>query len=202
MEQFGFTSVSTPIGFVASMDAACVAVVCVYAVTGIARLWEDEQFDRLDLVFAARVTRTAWLGAGTVATAVVVGVVDGGDRRGHVARGRGHRCRHHLRRVDGRRRQSRPTRRVVPRAGGDDPRHVPEVDRGRRGRRRGRALRAELPRSGDRPARLDHEHLAVAARRRRPARPGQLGRHDRDERCSASPSARVGFVGLRPPRPP
>ena len=70
MEQFGFTSVSTPIGFVASMDAACVAVVCVYAVTGIARLWEDEQFDRLDLVFAARVTRTAWLGAATTATAL------------------------------------------------------------------------------------------------------------------------------------
>ncbi|HEU0042873.1 MAG TPA: ABC transporter permease subunit [Jiangellaceae bacterium] len=71
MEQFGFTSVSTPIGFVSSMDAACVAVVCVYAVTGIARLWEDEQFDRLDLVFAARVTRPAWLGAGTISTAVV-----------------------------------------------------------------------------------------------------------------------------------
>ena len=75
MEQFGFTSVSTPIGFVASMDAACVAVVCVYAVTGIARLWEDEQFDRLDLVFAARVTRTAWLGAATVATAGIVALL-------------------------------------------------------------------------------------------------------------------------------
>ncbi|MET0661642.1 MAG: ABC transporter permease subunit [Ilumatobacteraceae bacterium] len=75
MEQFGFTSVSTPIGFVASMDAACVAVVCVYAVTGIARLWEDEQFDRLDLVFAARVTRTAWLGAATAATALIAALL-------------------------------------------------------------------------------------------------------------------------------
>jgi ABC-2 type transport system permease protein len=66
--QFGFTSLSTPIGFVASMDAMCVAVVCVYAVTGIHRLWEDEQFDRLDLVFAARVPRTQWLTAATAAT--------------------------------------------------------------------------------------------------------------------------------------
>ena len=32
--QFGFTSLTTPIGFVASMDALCVAVVCVYAVHG------------------------------------------------------------------------------------------------------------------------------------------------------------------------
>ncbi len=32
------------------MDAMSVAVVCVYAVTGIHRLWEDEQTDRLDLV--------------------------------------------------------------------------------------------------------------------------------------------------------
>ena len=66
--QFGFTSLSTPIGFVASMDAMCVAVVCVYAVTGIHRLWEDEQFDRLDLVFAARVSRTRWLTAATATT--------------------------------------------------------------------------------------------------------------------------------------
>ncbi len=70
--QFGFTSLSTPIGFVASMDATCAAVVCVYAVTGIARLWEDEQFDRLELVFAARVTRSSWLGAATVATGAVM----------------------------------------------------------------------------------------------------------------------------------
>jgi ABC-2 type transport system permease protein len=66
--QFGFTSLSTPIGFVASMDAMCVAVVCVYAVTGIHRLWEDEQFDRLDLVFAASVSRTRWLTAATAST--------------------------------------------------------------------------------------------------------------------------------------
>ena len=38
---------------------------------GIARLWEDEQSDRLDLAFAARVTRAAWLGAGAVTTAAV-----------------------------------------------------------------------------------------------------------------------------------
>ncbi len=73
--QFGFTSLATPIGFVASMDAMCVAVVCVYAVTGIHRLWEDEQFDRLDLVFAARVSRTRWLAAAAVATAAVSAIL-------------------------------------------------------------------------------------------------------------------------------
>ena len=67
--QFGFTSLTTPMGFVSSMDAMCAVVVCVYAVTGIHRLWEDEQFDRLDLVFAARVSRTEWLAAATVSTA-------------------------------------------------------------------------------------------------------------------------------------
>ena len=68
---FGFPSLTTPIGFVASVDAVSIAVVCVYAVMGIARLWEDEQSDRLDLAFAARVTRAAWLGAGAVTTAAV-----------------------------------------------------------------------------------------------------------------------------------
>jgi ABC-2 type transport system permease protein len=69
--QFGFTSLTTPLGFISSMDAMCAVVVCVYAVTGIHRLWEDEQFDRLDLVFAARVSRTAWLAATTVSTAAM-----------------------------------------------------------------------------------------------------------------------------------
>jgi ABC-2 type transport system permease protein len=72
--QFGFTSLSSPIGFIASMDAMCVAVICVYAVTGVSRLWEDEQFDRLDLVFAARVSRTEWLRAATVSTGVTAAI--------------------------------------------------------------------------------------------------------------------------------
>jgi ABC-2 type transport system permease protein len=56
-------------GFISSMDAMCTVVICVYAVTGIHRLWEDEQSDRLDLAFAANVSRTEWLCAATVSTA-------------------------------------------------------------------------------------------------------------------------------------
>ena len=66
--QFGFTSLSSPAGFVASMDALAVVVVCLYVVLGIHHLGEDELADRLDLVYAAPVSRTSWLTGGTVAT--------------------------------------------------------------------------------------------------------------------------------------
>ena len=66
--QFGFTSLSSPAGFVASMDALAVVVVCLYVVLGIHHLGEDELADRLDLVYSAPVSRTSWLTGGTVAT--------------------------------------------------------------------------------------------------------------------------------------
>ena len=66
--QFGFSSLSSAAGFVASMDALAVVVVCLYVVLGIHHLGEDEQADRLDLVYAAPVSRTSWLTGGTVAT--------------------------------------------------------------------------------------------------------------------------------------
>lgn len=75
---FGMASLSTAEGFIATMDTFAALLLVAYVITSVHTLWEDEGTGRLDLVFAAPVTRTRWLCSAIGATAVglvVLGVV-------------------------------------------------------------------------------------------------------------------------------
>jgi ABC-2 type transport system permease protein len=70
--EYGFAALVSAEGFVGTMAAFTGVVLACYAVVTVRSVWEDEVAGRLDLVYAAPVTRTRWLGAGVVAGGVAV----------------------------------------------------------------------------------------------------------------------------------
>jgi ABC-2 type transport system permease protein len=75
VDQFGFGSLLSVPGFVATMYAYLALALAFYAVSAIHVLCEDEEEGRLDAVLATRITRVKWLGAHVGVTAVMAVIV-------------------------------------------------------------------------------------------------------------------------------
>jgi ABC-2 type transport system permease protein len=67
---YGFAALVSAEGFVGTMAAFTGVVLAFYAIVSVRSVWEDEATGRLELVFAAPLTRSRWLLA-TVVTSVV-----------------------------------------------------------------------------------------------------------------------------------
>ena len=63
MTKLGFTQLTSPAGFVGSLAGFSGVAFVLYAVSSFRRCHEDEEAERLDLPYAAPVTRSSWLGA-------------------------------------------------------------------------------------------------------------------------------------------
>lgn len=67
----GYAGIGSTAGFVATVDALAAVAFTLYVVSGLHLTWEDEQRDRLDLVYAAPVRRSHWFGSQVGTTAVL-----------------------------------------------------------------------------------------------------------------------------------
>ena len=72
MARYGLESFATAGGFIASVDSFGALLLAFYVISSLHMLQEDEEDDRLDLVYAEPVTRRAWLQPVVVLSAVLV----------------------------------------------------------------------------------------------------------------------------------
>lgn len=71
LSSVGYAGIGSTAGFVATVDALAAVAFALYVVSGLHLTWEDEQRDRLDLVYAAPVRRSRWFGSQVTTTAVL-----------------------------------------------------------------------------------------------------------------------------------